>query len=306
MLFWSLFANGANIWPVLVTPFLGRGIHDALHKHIPPGSRAIQNTYLAITYPIGYLLGAFAILLALALLVTSAIVLPIIAVVFLGAWAFCVLAVFLLWLALYRYPAFEVIYPRLRQWQLHNNAKVYSGLPKDLPSIRILRLKPGAEDEEIECALVDGPLSQMDFEALSYVWGVSLLLYTIIVNGKPFYVTYNLHSALKELRYADHERLLWVDAVCINQGDNTEKSSQVQMMRDIYAKASITVVWLGKATHNTGPTFDFVRAFGTAHATMMDTLWKNQIAQSTWQELQDEFIRIFDYEWVSSDCTKCM
>lgn len=40
-------------------------------------------------------------------------------------------------------------------------------------------------------------------------------------------------------------RLLWIDALCINQKDNNEKSSQVMMMRDIYAHAKNVLVWLG-------------------------------------------------------------
>ncbi|KAJ9663577.1 hypothetical protein H2201_005538 [Coniosporium apollinis] len=40
-------------------------------------------------------------------------------------------------------------------------------------------------------------------------------------------------------------RLLWIDALCINQKDNDEKSSQVMMMRDIYAHAKNVLLWLG-------------------------------------------------------------
>ena len=40
--------------------------------------------------------------------------------------------------------------------------------------------------------------------------------------------------------------LQWVDAVCINQKDDAEKSHQVQQMKDIYHTAIGTAVWLGK------------------------------------------------------------
>jgi hypothetical protein len=40
---------------------------------------------------------------------------------------------------------------------------------------------------------------------------------------------------------------IWIDAICINQADNREKESQVQMMGDIYHRAFNVVVWLGES-----------------------------------------------------------
>ncbi|EAU33597.1 predicted protein [Aspergillus terreus NIH2624] len=37
----------------------------------------------------------------------------------------------------------------------------------------------------------------------------------------------------------------WVDQICINQADLTERSSHVAMMDEVYAKATFTLVWLG-------------------------------------------------------------
>lgn len=51
-----------------------------------------------------------------------------------------------------------------------------------------------------------------------------------------FAVTQNLHAALKRLRLQHQSRLLWVDAICINQDDTSEKSFQVAMMSEIYSK----------------------------------------------------------------------
>lgn len=39
---------------------------------------------------------------------------------------------------------------------------------------------------------------------------------------------------------------LWIDAICINQSDADEKSQQVRMMTEIYARASLTFVWVGE------------------------------------------------------------
>src|SRR5580700_5121291 len=48
------------------------------------------------------------------------------------------------------------------------------------------------------------------------------------------------------LRCEDRPRTLWVDAICINQENITERNSQVQLMKSIYEKASRVLVWLGE------------------------------------------------------------
>ena len=63
----------------------------------------------------------------------------------------------------------------------------------------------------------------------------------------PFMVRPNLASALKQLRYRDRPRYLWIDAICINQDDNNERNVQVALMGGIYSGASEVCVWLGDA-----------------------------------------------------------
>ncbi|OAL45898.1 HET-domain-containing protein, partial [Pyrenochaeta sp. DS3sAY3a] len=167
-----------------------------------------------------------------------------------------------------------------------NNSKVYRKLPQENQIIRIVRLKAGKAGDKIRCDLVEGPLANLHFEALSYVWGVTLMPYTIFINDKEFSITSNLHGALKELRHPKHDRLLWIDAICINQNDNIEKGYQVQMMRDIYAKASSVCVWLGSGTKATSSAFEMVQRFASAEEDAKDTVRR-------------ELERILEYEWWS-------
>jgi len=121
-------------------------------------------------------------------------------------------------------------------------------LPKG--SVRLLRLLPHQDqNSRIECRLITFSLldqgSSHPYEALSYVWGSE-------DNKRPIYmgdndelrVTANLYAALRHLRHCFVERILWVDAICINQADEDEKGQQVQSMAKIYAKASRVIVWL--------------------------------------------------------------
>ncbi|PON27151.1 hypothetical protein TGAM01_v204100 [Trichoderma gamsii] len=122
------------------------------------------------------------------------------------------------------------------------------------PAIRLLRLCRGT-GSEIACELFQASLCERDdsisYEALSYTWGLPDVRDNIVVNGKPLSVTVNLYLALQQLRQRDEDRILWIDAVCINQKDLKERSHQVQMMGEIYKQADRVVFWLGSGTDET-------------------------------------------------------
>ena len=112
---------------------------------------------------------------------------------------------------------------------------------------RVLRLLPGELVDEIRCSVAKYSLNAPpQYEALSYTWGASHYGRTIIVNGvSNFPVTDNLFSALRRLRRQDQPRVLWVDAICINQHDIEERNSQVSQMGEIYRATGTLLIWLG-------------------------------------------------------------
>ncbi|KAH7629769.1 heterokaryon incompatibility, partial [Sordaria sp. MPI-SDFR-AT-0083] len=69
---------------------------------------------------------------------------------------------------------------------------------------------------------------------------------SIFIDGCHLAVGEKLHAPLLQLRDHSIEGTIWIDAICINQGDNEEKGHQVQSMAKIYAKASRVIVWLGE------------------------------------------------------------
>ncbi|EHK21864.1 uncharacterized protein TRIVIDRAFT_131859, partial [Trichoderma virens Gv29-8] len=75
------------------------------------------------------------------------------------------------------------------------------------------------------------------FEALSYVWGDPSNPTDIICCGEIMPVGRNLDAALRRLRSPFIQRVLWVDALCINQKDPVEQASQVGMINYIYSRA---------------------------------------------------------------------
>jgi len=126
-------------------------------------------------------------------------------------------------------------------------ASLYFNLPlPDEQSIRLLTLLPGATTAKIQCILqvVDLSLAPT-YEALSYVWGSQDSPTRIICNEIPIRVGPNLAAALQRIRLESRSRVLWIDALCIDQSNLKERSPQVALMQDIYQRASGILMWLG-------------------------------------------------------------
>jgi hypothetical protein len=114
--------------------------------------------------------------------------------------------------------------------------------------VRLMVLHPAVLFESpLECDLLPTELGALPYEALSYVWGTGEFCHTLLCHGKVLQVSRNLFRALHFLRRKSQKRVLWVDAVCINQSDPAEKETQIPLMGDIYSKAARSLIWLGEA-----------------------------------------------------------
>ena len=99
------------------------------------------------------------------------------------------------------------------------------------------------------------------FTALSYVWGDGTDKREILVNGCIFKVTRNLFAALKQLQSEQMFTSIWIDAICINQADNDEKSHQLRYMPDIYSLAWETLIWLGEEESDSALAVSLIQNF---------------------------------------------
>jgi hypothetical protein len=130
---------------------------------------------------------------------------------------------------------------------------IYLELPDD-DSTRFLRLHPSDTlDGPVHCSLETVRLndpSARHFEAISYTWADSngdTSLCEKIYIGPEYHVlpvTKSCLAALRQFRTST-DRLLWIDAVCINQADVRERGHQVSLMHSIYTSASCVLVYLG-------------------------------------------------------------
>ncbi|KEY70667.1 hypothetical protein S7711_02267 [Stachybotrys chartarum IBT 7711] len=127
---------------------------------------------------------------------------------------------------------------------------------------RVFELEAGEFSDPIVGRLVAQAIDGEPYEAVSYVWGDWRKRRDITIDGETLSVTANLHGALTAFRHqplcgssdSSHGgegsaqrpvRRLWADAVCINQGDLPERSSQVELMARIFAGARHVLAWLG-------------------------------------------------------------
>lgn len=181
----------------------------------------------------------------------------------------------------------------------------YSPLNVAASEIRLLTLLPGPFEADICINIEVNALTQNhvpQFEALSYAWGSVESPVKIFIdrrrsskrllrraNVRPgatpadlrtLAVTQNLATALRYLRYRDRKRVLWVDAICVNQKNLLERSHQVARMADIFSLASRVIVWLGPESDDSALALKSLRDVGSGVKVDWDK-WQYQAAKAS-------------------------
>ncbi|KAH8896343.1 HET-domain-containing protein, partial [Thozetella sp. PMI_491] len=138
---------------------------------------------------------------------------------------------------------------------------IYDALESEFKQIRLVRLDPQSTAvAEIRCRLLTVSLENPPaYQALSYVWGDSRNRQIIYIDGICLPVTLNLAAALQRLRHPHEEVVLWIDAICIDQSNLSERSSQVKMMGEIYRAAQRVLAWLGEEVDGSRAAFAFMK-----------------------------------------------
>jgi hypothetical protein len=90
--------------------------------------------------------------------------------------------------------------------------------------IRLLKLRPGLELDGISCELIHVDLDgELDFEAISYVWGDQTSRREVICGSQTLSITASLHCALVRLRCESEPRIVWADAICKLVAEDTSR-----------------------------------------------------------------------------------
>lgn len=132
----------------------------------------------------------------------------------------------------------------------------YSPLDEEAQEVRLLTLLPGPFSAEIRVCLDITPFTEdrvPKFEAVSYTWGSTENPVGIFIGEsgqRTLAVTQNLAEALPYFRYEDKPRVLWIDAICVDQQNLKERGHQIKRMADVFSKATKVLVWLGPESEN--------------------------------------------------------
>ncbi|KAK5115392.1 hypothetical protein LTR85_009852 [Meristemomyces frigidus] len=183
-------------------------------------------------------------------------------------------------------------------------------------TFRLLKLLPGSEKSDLEANLVirwireergstdDRTIVDPEkYQALSYTWGPSNearnLNLKILAQSESFYIPIrrNLEAALRQLRDTEQPSFWWIDALCINQDDGDEKSSQIPLMSLIYSKAVSVCVWLGSEDATSAQAIAFINKCLVLDD--FDELVRDSFASKDWAALSDLMRRPwFNRRWI--------
>lgn len=89
------------------------------------------------------------------------------------------------------------------------------------------------------------------YTAVSYRWGTEAAEDDLIVEGRALRVRKRLKSMIEALKDEHSVRLLWIDAICIQQNSTNEQNHQVRLMGEIYSRADQVIAYLEGAPLST-------------------------------------------------------
>ena len=194
----------------------------------------------------------------------------------------------------YKYEAHSALKPgAIRLLKLlpdHGNADLEANL-----LVRWIREERGSTDESIQ--------PPEHYQALSYNWGPkepnTRLFIKILAESQSYFIPIrsNLDCALRRLRHPQHPQHLWVDALCINQENDDEKSTQIPLMSLIYSKAESVAVWLGREENESHRAINFIRQ--CLNLDDFDSLVRDSVASKDWAALSELMRRPwFNRRWI--------
>lgn len=130
----------------------------------------------------------------------------------------------------------------------------YRPLVVEASELRLLLVWPPRDNQDaIYCTLIHGRLGTgIEYDAVSYTWadetGDDSQRKTVLINDLALSVTATCEAVLRRARLQSTAKVLWIDAVCINQADTNERGHQVGLMPDIYSHAKKVLIFPGEAT----------------------------------------------------------
>lgn len=144
---------------------------------------------------------------------------------------------------------------------------MYAYKPLEQEEIRTLTILPGAHKDSLCGVLEQHQLGDptKPYQALSYVWGSPRRREVLYLGEHRVHITRNADALLRHLRDPYVGRRVWIDGICINQRDLTERCHQLPMMHAIYTGAENVLIWAGNSDQHTRSVVDFFNDLKARH-----------------------------------------
>jgi hypothetical protein len=105
-----------------------------------------------------------------------------------------------------------------------DNAYVHEPLSDSRTHIRLLKILHGGFEQHVVCEMSPWPIATAPpYDAISYTWGDPNATTKITINSKSKTVRRNCEYALQQVTASKQSchHYLWLDALCINQDDDS-------------------------------------------------------------------------------------
>lgn len=143
--------------------------------------------------------------------------------------------------------------------------------------LRLLTPRRSSKSNELRFAIRAYPVSNTPkYVAISYTWGNDTAQMVVYLNDTRYRIRPNLWWCLYYVSMNDEWRHIWVDFICIDQGNVGERNEQVQTMDGIFSNASLVIAWLG--VEDEGPDWK-------AYKPMDRLVWDSKEMVEKWVEL---------------------
>ena len=162
--------------------------------------------------------------------------------------------------------------------------------PLNKSSFRLLTIEPGTMGDAITGTIQEHEMTAPpSYHALSYVWGQEPPIHRTMINDNDQLIRPNLYHALQRVRLPYGKYSIWVDSMCINQNDSSERNQQVRQMSTIYGQANGVLIWLGEEDSTSKAALEYIAKITEKDFRWSDQWWQdyglfalNQLVQRPW------------------------
>lgn len=150
-------------------------------------------------------------------------------------------------------------YPKLRG---DHDIRLFEIYPEGESGTLLSYWHDGVRGRIIHSNLLWGP----SYDAVSYTWAdkdsdpAKMEDIYIMDERATVSVTRNCVRVLEKLRHPKKRRLVWIDAICIDQHSDLDRTHQVSLMSRIYMSANKVIAYTGEATKESDRLFDWVNS----------------------------------------------